>query len=252
MAKTLQFDHSAYSATRGNDVGVLVIHGFTGSPHSMRPVSRFFADHGFDVEMPLLPGHGTSWEDMATRKFSEWVDAVDEAYWKLKKRCAQVVVVGLSMGGGLAIHLSARRPVLGTILINPYVVNPQSVMVASPYLKKFVKKMASVGSDIAIPGIDEGAYDITPMSAVAELHRFGVQLRKVIPALTSPVLYFRSENDHIVSDKSHTYFLKKATCPVEFIKLNKSYHVATLDYDAELILETSLQFVRNLKNEKPA
>lgn len=249
---TEAIDHSPFSTAQGHHTGILVIHGFTGSPHSMRPIAIFFANHGYDVEMPLLPGHGTTWEDMSTRSYSEWVDEVDAAYWRLRKRCHQVVVIGLSMGGALAVHLSARRPVAGTILINPYIVNPQLAMHAAPVLKRFVKTMDSVGSDIAIPGIDEGAYSITPTASIAQLHYFGKEVRRVIPALTAPVLYFRSKNDHIVSDKSHAYFLKTAHCPVEFVRLEKSYHVATLDYDAELIFETSLQFVRGITQQNSA
>lgn len=240
------FDHSPFSTEGSRDIGILVLHGFTGSPHSMRPVARFFADAGYPVEMPLLPGHGTTWEDMATRSYREWVDAVDEAYWALRQRCAKVVVIGLSMGGGLAILLSARRPVAATILINPYLVNPQRIMAATPLLRRAIKSMPSIGSDIAIPDTDEGAYNTTPVSAIAQLHKLGYDIRRVVPALTAPVLYFRSEQDHIVSNRSHQYFLKHATCPVEFIRLERSYHVATLDYDAQYILETSLHFVEAL------
>lgn len=240
------FDHSPLSSGGSRDLGVLIIHGFTGSPHSMRPLAQHFVAAGYPVEMPLLPGHGTNWEDLEGYSYRDWVEAVDEAYWRLRKKASRVLVAGLSMGGGLAIVLSARRPVAGTILVNPYLVNPQLIMAATPYLQKVLRTRPAIGSDIAQPGVEEGAYTTTPVSAIAQLHGLGKDIRRVVPALRAPVLFFRSRKDHIVSDKSHRYFMKHATCPVEFTWLEKSYHVATLDYDAQYILDTSLTFAETL------
>jgi len=68
----------------GNDVGVLVIHGFTGSPGSMRDLAQFYADQGFTVALPRLAGHGTTPEDLEKRKYQEWIEDVEKAYQWLK------------------------------------------------------------------------------------------------------------------------------------------------------------------------
>ncbi|HEV7861086.1 MAG TPA: alpha/beta fold hydrolase, partial [Acidimicrobiia bacterium] len=96
-----------YSAA-GGPHGALVLHGFTGNPSSMRGVAEALAAAGFAVELPLLPGHGTSVEDMLTTDFTDWSATVEAAYLELAGRVASVVVAGLSMGATLAAWVTAR------------------------------------------------------------------------------------------------------------------------------------------------
>lgn len=237
------FNHQPMSFRGQKSIGVLVLHGFTGSPWSMRPLAEHVMSLGYSVELPCLPGHGTSWQDMSRFSRHAWLAEVDRAYWRLRAQGCDVVIAGLSMGGALALYQSARRPVIGTIVINPYVVDPTPLLSLSPYAKFFISSTSSIASDIAVEGVDEGAYDRVPTAAAAQLHFLGRQLRPVIPSLSEPVLYFRSRQDHVVSDASHRYFLKNALCPVEFIELENSYHVATLDYDAPFIFEHATVFL---------
>src|ERR1700712_3791468 len=79
------------------DVGVLVLHGFTGNPQSMRPLAEAFAAVGFTVSLPLLPGHGTQVEDMLATRWTDWSAAAEDAYQWLAARCRTVIVPGLSM-----------------------------------------------------------------------------------------------------------------------------------------------------------
>src|SRR4051812_35729867 len=90
----------AWSA-EGGPAGVLVLHGFTGNPASMRGLAEALAEAGFTVELPRLPGHGTKVEDMIPTGFHDWLEAAEAAYTDLAGRCDQVVVAGLSMGGAL-------------------------------------------------------------------------------------------------------------------------------------------------------
>ena len=108
-----------FSAAGGPE-GVLVLHGFTGNPQSMRPLAEAMADAGFTVELPLLPGHGTSIEDMVTTRWADWSAAAERAYEELAARCSAVVVAGLSMGGTLTLWLAERHPeIAGIVLVNP-------------------------------------------------------------------------------------------------------------------------------------
>ena len=103
----------------GGPHGVLVLHGFTGNPSSMRGVAEALAAVGFAVELPLLPGHGTSVEDMLTTDFTDWSATVEAAYLDLAGRTDRVVTVGLSMGGTLAAWVAARNPaVAGLVAVN--------------------------------------------------------------------------------------------------------------------------------------
>src|ERR1700712_3276414 len=104
------------------EVGVLVLHGFTGNPQSMRPLAEAFAAAGLTVALPLLPGHGTQVEDMLPTGWDDWSIAAEEAYAELADRCSRVVVAGLSMGGTLAAWLGTRHPeIAGLVLVNPLI-----------------------------------------------------------------------------------------------------------------------------------
>ena len=104
----------------GGEHGVLVCHGFTGNPQSMRGLAQAFAGAGFTVELPLWPGHGTSIDDMLETRWEDWSSAAELAFSELESRCSKVVVAGLSMGGTLATWLAARHPeVAGLVAINP-------------------------------------------------------------------------------------------------------------------------------------
>ncbi|GAA1045983.1 alpha/beta hydrolase [Rothia amarae] len=239
--------HDPLSHPGSRPIGILLIHGFTGSPWSMRPLAEFFAEQDYPVEMILLPGHGSHWKDMMPVTHHDWMAEVDAAYWKLRQRASHVVIFGLSMGGMLALRESVRREVLGTVLINPFVQDPTVLLRFARLFSRFVASTKGITSDIAKPGADEGGYPRVPLKAAAELHALGKETRPLVRSLKAPVLYFRSAEDHVVSDKSHHFFHKHAECPVKFIELERSYHVATLDYDAPVILKNSLEFVQSLE-----
>ena len=243
------FDHSPVSFAPDSvqhSVGILLVHGFTGSPHSMRPVAQRFMELGYAVEMPVLTGHATRWQDLRDSTYQQWLDSAERGYRRLADQGLQVVVIGLSMGGTVATHLSARLPVAGTVLINPYMVDVNPMMRHAGKVSKVLPVLKAIGSDIAVPGVSEGAYSIVPTAAVHQLHLLGAETRALIPQLKLPVLYLRSLGDHTVLDSSHKYFLEHCSAPVEFRWLTRSYHVATLDYDAEYLLSTVQAFVTSL------
>lgn len=237
--------HAPLSHTGIHDVGVLVLHGFTGSPHSVRGAAEFFVQHGYSVEMPLLPGHGTSWQDMAGTVYRDWVAEADRAYWRLAQGCSRIVVFGLSMGGTLALHIAARLPVAGLILVNPFVLDTNPLMRWAHLLAPVVRSVPAVGNDIKRPGANEHAYARTPTASVRQLHLLGKEVRRTIPSITAPLLIFRSENDHLIGPAS-VAFLENYAQTSKTVCLSNSFHVATLDYDAPQIFSQSLEFIREL------
>ena len=245
------FNHSPVSFAPDSgqhSVGILLVHGFTGSPHSMRPVAQRFMELGYAVEMPVLTGHATRWQDLRDSTYQQWLDSAERGYRRLTDQGLQVVVIGMSMGGTVATHLSARLPVAGTVLINPYMVDVNPMMRHAGKVSKVLPVLKAIGSDIAVPGVSEGAYSLVPTAAVHQLHLLGAETRALIPLLKSPVLYLRSLGDHTVLDSSHRYFLEHCSVPVEFRWLTRSYHVATLDYDAEYLLSAIQAFVASLNH----
>jgi carboxylesterase len=228
----------------GPRVGVVMSHGFTGSPHSVRPWAEHLAAAGFAVRLPLLPGHGTSWQDMATRSWREWHRAVDDAYLELAAECDYVFTAGLSMGGTLALRIAATRPVAGTVVVNPGLVldDPRAVIVAA--LKYVVKTTPAIANDILKPDQDEGAYARTPVAAAHQLKKMYKDTAAILPRISSPVRVYKSTVDNVISSASLEFLRDRVTAPVDVHYLGNSYHVATLDNDAPEIFAGTVEFIQ--------
>lgn len=232
--------------TGGRRIGVLVSHGFTGSPFSVRPWAESLAERGYAVEVPLLPGHGTTWREMNTTGWQDWYAAVRRAYDKLAAENEAVVVAGLSMGGALALRLAADLgdAVAGVIVVNPAVATTRKDVLALPVLKHVIGSLPAIGNDIKKQGVVEHAYDRTPLRAVHSMMQNWKALRDDLPRVTAPLLFFKSAVDHVV-DPSSLRLIRAGVSSKEFIELvlPDSYHVATLDNDAPTIFEESAAFV---------
>ncbi|MFJ4170445.1 alpha/beta hydrolase [Paenarthrobacter sp. NPDC089714] len=228
----------------GPRIGVVMSHGFTGSPRSIRPWAEHLADAGYAVNLPLLPGHGTTWQDMATRSWHEWHRAVDHAYLELAEECDYVFAAGLSMGGTLALRIAATRPVAGTIVVNPGMVldDPRAVIVGA--LKYVLKSTPAIANDILKPDQDEGAYPRTPVAAAHQLKLMYKDTVRLLPRINAPVRVFRSTVDNIVSDASLAILQSRVQANVDVSYLRNSYHVATLDNDAPEIFSGTVGFIQ--------
>jgi carboxylesterase len=234
-----------YSVT-GDARGALVLHGFTGNPQSMRGLALALADAGLTVEMPLLPGHGTDVADMVPTRWEDWSSAAEAAYLDLAARSDAVVVAGLSMGGMLAVWLAEHHPEIAALaLVNPMVAPPDADTVG------FVRAMVDngdelapgVGSDIAMEGAVESAYPELPLRAALSLFAAAAEVESGLASVTCPVLLFTSTQDHVVDPKSSALLVERAKGPVEQVVLDRSYHVATLDYDKDEIEARTVEFV---------
>lgn len=236
----------------GRLVGVLLSHGFTGSPVSMRPWGEHLAAAGYAVEVPRLPGHGTTWQDMLDTRFDDYVAEIERTYADLAARCDVVVVGGLSMGGTLALRLAEEHPeIAGVILVNAAVASTNKQLLLLPVLKHVVKTFPAIGDDIKAEGVSEGAYDKTPLKALHSFVRSWKSVRASLSKVTCPVLLFRSADDHVVDPSSARIILAgiSSADATERILAN-SYHVATLDNDAEQIFTESAEFVARVTREK--
>ncbi|MFI1099949.1 alpha/beta hydrolase [Streptomyces melanogenes] len=233
----------------GGEVGVLLCHGFTGSPQSLRPWADFLAERGLTVELPLLPGHGTRWQDMQLTGWQDWYAEVDRALGELLQRCTQVFVFGLSMGGALALRLAARHgdAVSGVVVVNPGNKVHGVAAHALPVVRHFVRSTKGIASDIAKEGSAEVGYDRVPLHAAHSLRRFFQQVDRELPQVTQPMLLLHSPQDHVVPPADSARILGRvSSTDVTEILLEQSYHVATLDHDAERIFEESYAFIGRL------
>ena len=233
----------------GNTQGVLVLHGFTGNPQSMRPLADALADEGYAVDLPLLPGHGTAIEDMIPTRFEDYAAAAEAAYLDMVARCDDVAVVALSMGGTLACLLAERHPeVRGLVLVNPFVDPPAQTFrdVLRGLLDAGTEVAPGVGSDIAKEGSVESAYAGSPVAAALSLFEGIDAVAEGLDRITCPVLLLSSRQDHVVPSSSGDLLVAKVSGPIERVWLERSYHVATLDYDAELVVSRAVDFVRDV------
>jgi carboxylesterase len=224
---------------------VLVLHGFTGNPQSMRPLAEAVAAAGFTVDLPLLPGHGTAVEDMVPTRWKDWSGGAEAAYQALAAGCEKVLVTGLSMGGTLACWLAEEHPqIAGIAVVNP---------LADPATEEFkdgigalveagTEVIDGIGSDIAKEGAVEAAYPGTPLAAVLSLFE-GVDLVAArLGDIHCPTLLLSSREDHVVDPVSGDVLERSVGGPVDRVHLERSYHVATLDWDAPLIEDRVVSF----------
>jgi carboxylesterase len=235
------------------DVGVLLCHGFTGSPRSMAPWGDHLAAAGWTTRCPLLPGHGTRWQDMNRTGWPDWYRTVDESLAELAQRCASVFVFGLSMGGTLALRLAERHgsAIAGLVLVNPSVTTERRDAPLLSVLSRVVPSMPGISNDIKRPGVDEGAYGRLPLRAAASLNKLWQDVRRDLGRIEQPLLLFRSAVDHVVEPVNARIILDGVRSKdVTETVLADSYHVATLDNDAPAIFDGSVGFTQRVQQER--
>lgn len=223
-------------------LGLALVHGFTGNPVSMRPLAELLAGRGFRVDVPRLPGHGTHPRDMQGTRYPDWRAEVVRTVDRLANAAERVVLVGLSMGGTLVLDLasSGERAIAGVVCINPQISDRPGVLVKLSSLIELVVPMAPAAlaglrkDDIAKPGVSERAYDWVPTAAGNSLVKALPQVRAQLGKLSCPLLVAHSRQDHSVPPENSAELLRLVPHARELL-LERSYHVATLDYDLELL-----------------
>ena len=232
----------------GGPIGVLVLHGFTGNPGSMRELAERLAAAGFTVDLPRLPGHGTHIDDMFATGWDDWSAHAEERYQALAARCEQVVVVGLSMGGALTAWLGSEHPeIAGLVCINAVVTVPPGMREAvAEVLGTGADRLAGIGSDIAQPGVEETAYADTPLAPLLTLFDAAERLGPQMSRITSPMLIVTSREDHVVPPDNSDALAAAVAGPVERLWCERSYHVVTQDFDRELVFDATVDFAQKV------
>ena len=217
----------------------------------MRPLGEYLAARGYTVSGPRLPGHGTSIEDLAQRRWPEWTDTVEEAFDELAGRCRPVFVVGLSLGSLLTIYLAANRPVDGIALLSP------AIHIADPMIKlSWVAELIPMtiankpsDSDLFDPEGDKRTwcYDAKPGRAVHQVHLFNKRVRRLLPAVTAPALVVMSRGDKSLKfDSAATVMERIGSRDKELITLERSGHNILVDGERERVWEAVAAFIGRL------
>lgn len=239
-------------------IGVVLVHGFTGSPDSTVPWAHYLNQRGYAVNAIRLPGHGTTWQDANTKRLVDLEHAVDEAFSDMAARTDQVFLMAQSFGGALALRVAADQPdaVTGVVLVNPWV---RADGVASwqkhlaplqRFLPYLTKSLPGVASDIADPSKEELGYDKIPVVLVADaLNSCFSHLKPKLSQVTAPVLLALSTVDHVLAGNNAELIRAQVRSPIEEMTLDRSYHVATLDYDAQKIFAGSVDFIEEHRDQ---
>lgn len=220
--------------------GVLFIHGFTVTPANFRGYAERLWQQGYTVSVPLLPGHGTRPEDLAGVVWMDWLDAVVRAYDELARRCKQVVVAGISLGGALGLQLCRHREPRRLLLLAPAVYPIPLLKLVEPIMPALealgVHYWIHVAGDVKRPDGFELGYGKTPIAGLRELCRCMRATQDMLPAVTTDVVIFQGRVDHEIDASRAPEILRRlGSRRKELIWLHDSFHEIPRDYDAERV-----------------
>lgn len=233
----------------GNDIGVLVSHGFTGTPQSMRYLGEQIHAAGYTVIGPRLAGHGISPAAMARTGAEDWIASVDEALSQLRQRCSQIFMAGLSMGGTLTLYTAARQPgvIRGAMTVNAAVRVGGAAMAGLVYDRHAPATVPGIGSDIKAAGVQELAYAEVPVKCFRDALTLASVAHELLPTVSCPVLVITSREDHVVDPANGPLIAQRlGSSRIEMSWLDNSYHVATLDNDKDRIARETVAFIRSI------
>jgi carboxylesterase len=223
---------------RGNDTGVLLSHGFTGTTQSMRYLGEALHGFGYTVSGPRLKGHGISPAAMAKSTAADWIASLEDAITDLRQSCSRLFVGGLSMGGTLTLYLAGKYPDLfaGAFPINA-VIHPDSTGLAGlAFDRNAPQTIPGIGSDVKDPNAKELAYSEVPIPCIKEIYSLAAVTRDLLPLVKCPTLVIQSRIDHVVPPvNGRTIISQIGADHAELFWLENSYHVATIDNDKDII-----------------
>lgn len=234
------------SITKNSNIGILLIHGYPSTPSSLYYLADKFSKVNFNIELPLLSGFGTRWQDLNKVSYQDWISDIEKALIKLKKRVKKVFVSGLSMGGLLTLYLAEQHPELkGIIILNPALILNDWRLPLLPMLRFVLKATKTIGADLKDPDADEITYDYTPTNGVYEMTKLQKIVKKYLNVINQPTLIFKSRTDHVVPTINAPYIYNHiSSTDKNLIWLENSYHVVPLDYDKDLVCQKTIEFIK--------
>lgn len=233
---------------KGNEIGILISHGFVGTPQSVKYLGEYLANKGFTVYGIRLKGHGTHFEDMEKCNYHDWIKSIEDGFNFLQQHCSNIFVIGQSMGGTLTLNLSQKYSnIKGIMLINAAI---NSIPPMERYKNKHIPRFVDEGEpDIKAKNVREITYTKAPIRSINQLFALMAETKDNLPSVKCPVLGFRSEEDHVVPPENTNYILSSIQSEIkEVIPLYHSYHVASLDNDKDLIAEQCSLFIHKLSS----
>jgi len=231
----------------GGDIACLLLHGYTGSPSEMKPLGEFLSKNGIAASGPLLPGHGTSVQDLDTCDWMDWHNFVEAEWKRLKRDYKKVFVIGLSMGGALALHLSAHNNVDGVVTLASGVKLADWRLPMMPVVRHFIKKVKKTRNSYARgPDRIRFAYEYNPMKATRQIVIFYRHLSETLSDVTAPLLIIHSKDDIILRFENTEILTSNVGSSIKkVVALENAKHIITLSDEQDTIHNEVLDFVNS-------
>lgn len=233
-------------------VGILFLHGFTGSAYEGREFGFHFARKGYAVWVPLLPGHGTRPEDLENITYQEWLDASENYYRSMKEQYKKVIVCGQSMGGALALHLAAKYPIDALVTLAGAIVMKDWRLKLLPLARKLIRyQYKSKGPDIRSKEAKKksATYHKYPIKSLVQFLKLLDYVKAELPKVHSPALIIHSRRDHTITYANLDYIFKSISSPLKkTLALENSYHVISVDEEKMIIFDAIENFIRDITN----
>jgi carboxylesterase len=236
-------------AGTGRGIGILMLHGFLGSPASIAPWAHGLQQSGFTVSAPCMSGHEQSWQHLATTEWSDWYASAESAFLELRKSCDRIFVAGFSMGGAIALRLAEIRgsEIEGVILLNPSVGDDRKIFSFLPILKYLIPSVRNGPTDVAKPGAPAHIFPRTPLRALDSLRQLWKRVRADLYLVDLPLMIAYSEDDHTVDPYWSRYVLDNVYSPtVRELIFERSFHNVALDYDAPELIDETVAFIHDV------
>jgi carboxylesterase len=215
----------------GGSVGVLLLHGFTGTPREMWQLGGYLNARGCTVSAPLLPGHGTT-----------------PAYMALQARCEQVFVGGLSLGALLTLWLGAQHPeVKGLLVYSPvlWVADRRAYLMI--LLRFMVRSLAvTTTSQLQDPATEiwAGGFARTPVPAMDQVFRLQRRVRSLMLQIRTPALVVYARDDQVIHSRCGPETVRRlGSTDIETLVLEHSGHNFVVDREWERVAEVSYRFI---------
>lgn len=247
---------SSVFTIQGPGRGILCLHGFTGTPYEMKYLGSRFLDKGWSVHIPRLPGHGTCLKEMLKTGFRDWLTAAREAYIELTSLCDPTYIVGLSMGGIIAIHIAAEFPIEKVVLISVPRTFKEKTIYLAPIFGRFIPIVPSRDESKGV--LDEEAramhvcYDEgVPVRQAWQVFRAAKRAMRLLPHVTADALIIQSRLDHVIPPDSIDYiYTRIGSKEKRKVFLDHSGHTATVDCEKSLVADIVIDFFEGERNSE--
>ncbi len=237
----------------GGSTGILLLHGYTSCPTTVRPMGQYLASKGMRVVAPLLPGHGTTLSDLNSRTWREVANAAADELYTLQGQCDRVFVGGLSMGGLLSLYLGERcSGIAGIIPMAAAIYASSPLRFLLPLIRRFAStfpKSKDPKLSVEDPKCAElmWSYDREALHFAAQVLQLMEEVRENFSKVHQPLLIFQGAHDKTVPMKAAHAIAERSTSEdVELVVLPNSGHCLSIDQERDQVFETSWRWIQRV------